>query len=86
LSRNLGLLVPVEVLQDVDRIVGVELAHALGDGLGFELVEDLFADRVVDLGQRREIEVAAHELDEARAVLRVERLESAPTSASCRSA
>ena len=53
----------------------VEVAHALGDGRRLELLEDLLADGLVDLGQRGEIEVAAEELDEARAVLGLERLE-----------
>ena len=40
-----------------------------------QLFEDLLADGVVDLGQRREVEVRAHQLDQARAQFRIERLE-----------
>ena len=58
-----------------DRVVGIELAHALGDGLRRQLLEDFLADGVVDLGQRREVEVAPHQLDQARAQFRVERLD-----------
>ena len=40
-----------------------------------KLVEDFFADRVVDFGQRREVEVLPHQFDEARPQLRIERLD-----------
>ncbi len=46
-----------------------------GDGLGRQLLEDFLADRVVDLGQRGEVEVVPHQLDQARAQLRIERLD-----------
>ena len=75
LLEDVGLLVLRQVLQDVDGVVGIELADALGDGLGRQLLEDLLAHRVVDLGERGEVERAAHQLDQARAQLRIERLE-----------
>ena len=42
---------------------------------GLELLEDVLADGLVDLGQRREVEVAAEELDQPRPVVRLQRLE-----------
>ena len=41
----------------------------------WQFLEDLLADRVVDLGQRREVEVAAEELDELRPRLRLQGLD-----------
>ena len=64
-----------QVLEDVGGVVGIEVADAFGDGLRRQLFEDFLADRVVDLGERREVELAAHQLDEARAQLRIERLD-----------
>ena len=75
LVEDLGLVLLVEALEDRDGVVRVEVAHALGDGRRLELLEDFLADRLVDLGQGGEIEIAAEELDEARAVLGLERLE-----------
>ncbi len=75
LLEDLGLLVLRQVFEDRDRVVGIELAHALGDRFGRQLVEDLLADRIVDLGQRGEVEVAPHQLDQARSQLRIERLD-----------
>ena len=57
LVEDFRLLVLRQVLEDDDGVVGIELAHAFGHGLGRQLLEDLLADRVVDLGQRGEIEV-----------------------------
>ena len=42
---------------------------------GGKLFEDLLADGVVDLGQRREVEIRAHQLDQARTQFRIERLD-----------
>ena len=75
LFEDFGLLLFRQVLQDGDGVVGIELAHAFGDGLGRQLFEDFLADGVVDLGQRREVEVGAHQLDQARAQFRIERLD-----------
>src|SRR5215813_11367135 len=75
LLQNLGLLVLRQVRQDGHRIVGFELAHAFGHRLGRQLFENLFADGVVDLGQRRKIEVVAHQLDQLGTQLRLERLD-----------
>jgi hypothetical protein len=62
-------------VQDVDRIVGIELAHTFRDRLRLKLFEDLLAHGVVNFGQRREVEVLAHQLNELRAELRIERLD-----------
>ena len=75
LLEDLGLILLRQVLEDGDGVVGIELAHALGDGLGRQLFEDLLADGVVDLGQRGEVEIRAHQLDQARAQIRIERLD-----------
>ena len=76
LLEDLGLVLLRQVFQDVDRVVGVHVADALGDGLGRQLFENLLAHRVVDFGQGREVEGAAHELDQARAQLGVERFQN----------
>ena len=75
LLQNLGLLVLRQILEDGHRIVGIELAHAFGHGFGRQLFEDFLAHGVVDLGQRRKIEVVPHQLDQAGTQLRVERLD-----------
>ena len=74
-SRTSALLLVVEAFENGDRVVGIEVAHALGDGRGLEILEDFLADRLVHLGQRREVEGGAQQLDQARAVLRLEGLE-----------
>ena len=75
LLEDLGLVLLRQVFEDVDRVVGIEIAHALRDGPGLEFLEDLLAHRVVDFGQRREVEVLAHQLDQLRAQLGIERLD-----------
>ncbi len=64
-----------QVFDDVGRIVGIEIADAFGDDLGGNLVEDLLADRVVNLGQRGEVELAPQQLDKARPELAIKRLD-----------
>jgi hypothetical protein len=56
-------------LQQFDGVVGFQFAHALRDRLGFELFEDLLADRIVDLVQRREVEIGTRQLHQADAVI-----------------
>ena len=53
-----------------DGVVGIEIADAFGDGLRRQLLEDFLAHRVVDLGQRGEVEIAAQQFDEAAAAAR----------------
>ena len=43
--------------------------------LGRQLFEDFLADRVVDLGERGEVELAAQQFDEARPQVGIERLD-----------
>ena len=73
--ENFGLLVLQQVREDGHGIVGIELAHAFGHRLGRQFCEDLFADGIFDLGQRREIEVASHQLDQLGTQLGLERLD-----------
>src|SRR5262249_39443093 len=75
LLENLGLLVLRQVREDGHCVVGIEFAYAFGHRLSGQLFEDLFADGVVDLGQRRKIEVVPHQLDQPGTQLRVERLD-----------
>ena len=75
LLEDFGLLLLRQVFEDVRRVVGIEVADALGDGLGRQLFEDLLADGILDLGERGEVELAAEQLDEARAQVGIERLD-----------
>ena len=52
-----------------------ELADALGHRLRRQGLEDLDAERLVELGQRGEVEVVAEEADQRRPFLGVERLQ-----------
>src|SRR5262249_43952095 len=63
LLQDLRLLFLWQILEQFGRVVGVELAHALRDGLRRQFLEDVLADRVVDFRQRREVELRAHQLD-----------------------
>ena len=76
-SRHLGSRMARILSHDpaIDRVVGVEVAHAFGDRLGRERLEDLLADRIVDLGQSGEVEVATEQRDQPGALVTVERLE-----------
>jgi len=62
--QNLGLLLGLERLQNGDGVVALQLAHALGERLDRQLLQNIFAGRFADLGERREIEVGAHEFDQ----------------------
>ena len=74
-GEHLLAVLLVEVGDDLDRVVGIELADDLGDLLVRDRFEDFAADGVVDLGQRHPVEVVAHEADELVALLRIERLQ-----------
>ena len=65
LFEILRLLVLGEVFENGHRIVGFNVAHAFGDGLRRQLVENFLAHRVVYFGERGEIEVDAEQLDQA---------------------
>ncbi len=77
--RNLGkdrrLLGRLEVLQDGDGVVGIEIADALGDVARRQVLEDLHADRLVELGERGEVEVVAEKADQPGTLVGVERLD-----------
>ena len=73
LFQDFHLVGFVEVFEQFDRVVGLELANALRDRLGFELFEDFLADGVVDLVQRREVEIGAGQFHQADAVIGLER-------------
>ena len=75
LLEDFGLLFLRQVLEDRDGVVGFELADALRHRLRRQLIEDLVAHGVVDLGQRGEVEVDAEQLDQPRALLRLQRLD-----------
>ena len=75
LVENFGLLVLGQVFEDVDGVVRIELAHPLGDRFGRELFENLFANRIVDFNQGGEVEIGAHQFDQPRALVRIERFE-----------
>ena len=76
-GQNLLAVLLVEIGDDLDRVVGIELADGFGDLLVRDRLEDLAADGVVDLRQRDPVEIVAHQADELVALLRVERLEHA---------
>src|SRR5262249_27292536 len=75
LLEDLGLLVFRQILEDRNSVVGFELADTFCDRLRRQLVEDLVANRVVDLGERRKIEIDAEQPHEARALLGLQRLD-----------
>ena len=64
LGEDVGLVLLVEILDDVDRLVRVELLQRLGDRLVRHLLEHLVAHAFVELGQRRGVEVVAKHGDE----------------------
>ncbi len=75
LREDLGLLVLRQIFEDRHRVVGFEFTHAFCHGLRRQLFEDFFAHRVIDLGERGEVEVDAEQFDQARPLLRFERLD-----------
>ena len=75
LGEDVGLLFLVEVLDDVDRIVGIELLERLGHLLGGHRLQHLVAHRLIELGQRGRVEVVAEGLDEATALLGAQQLD-----------
>ena len=64
-----------QVFKNVGRVIGIEVANALGDGFRLQLFENFFADGVIDLGQRREVEFAAQQFDKARPRVGIERFD-----------
>src|SRR5262249_23711914 len=62
----------VQSLEQFDGIVRFKLANALGYRLRLELFEDFLAYGVVDLVQRREVEISARQLDQPDTIVRIE--------------
>ena len=75
LLEDLGLLVLRQVFEDRHRVVGFDVAHALGDGLRRQLVENFLAHRVVHFGERGKVEIDAEQFDQARALFGIERFQ-----------
>jgi hypothetical protein len=75
LGEDVRLLVLVEILEQIDRVVGIELLEGLGHLLGGHVFEHLIAHRFVELGQRRGVEVLAESGNERPALLRAEQLD-----------
>ena len=48
--------------------------NALDDGLGGQFVENVLAHRIINFGQSRKVEIAPHQLDEARTQVMLKRL------------
>ncbi len=73
LFEDFLLVLLVEASEQFDGVVGFQFANALRDRLRFEFLEDFLADGVIDLVQRREIEIRAGQFDEVDAVVGFER-------------
>ena len=59
------LVLVVEVLDQRDRVVGVELAGDIGDLLRFHRIEQVFADVIVQLGKHVGTDDPGQRLDQA---------------------
>ena len=70
LFEDLFLILFIERFEQFDGIVGFEFANTFGDRFRLELLEDFLANGVVDLVQRREVEIRAGHFDKAYTVLR----------------
>ena len=75
LGKDVGLLVLVEVLEQIDGFVGIELLQRLCHLLGRHVLQHLIAHPLVELGQRRGLEVVAEHGDEDAARLRTQQLD-----------
>ncbi len=75
LRQDLVLVLLVEVLEDVDGVVGIEFLHRLRDLRVGHVVDDVEADRLVDFGQRREVEILAEQIDQRPPLLGQQRFE-----------
>lgn len=75
LVEDFVLLFLRQAFENVDGIVQIEFAHALGDGFGRQLIENFFAHRMVDFGQRGKIEIVPQQRDQLGPLVRVERFE-----------
>ena len=73
--EHFRLLFGLQRVENGDRVVAFEIAHRLGERLDRQLLEDLLARRLADLGQRGEVELLAHQRDELLARVVIEKLE-----------
>ena len=69
------LLGLVEILDQIDHVVGFEVPDRAGQRLGAERGDDLLAQALVELGEHLAVEIAAQGLDDPGAVLRADLLE-----------
>ena len=74
-AQHGALLVLLDVLDDRDRVVGLELAGDLGDLVRLERVEQLLADLVVHLGEHVAVEDVGERRGERAPVVAVDQLE-----------
>ena len=75
LGEDVRLLFLVEVLDDIDRFVGIELLKRLRHLFGGHHFEHLVAHRLVELRQRRGIEVGPERGDQRAALFGAEQLD-----------
>ncbi len=75
LFQDLFLVLLVEAFQQFDGIVGLEFANAFGDRRWLEFLQDFLADGVIDLVQRREVEIGAGQFDQPGPQIGLKRLD-----------
>jgi hypothetical protein len=75
LVEDLGAIFLRHILEDRDRVVGFDVAHAFRHRLRRQLFENFVAHRIVHLGERGEVEVDAEQFDQARAAGRLQRFQ-----------
>ena len=73
LFQDFFLVLLVEAFEQFDGVVGFQFANALGDRLRLEFLEDFLADGVIDLVERREVEIGAGQFDQLDAIVGLER-------------
>ena len=73
--EDLGPLFLRQILEDRHGVVGHDVAHAFRHRLRRQLFENFLAHRIVDLGQRGEVEVDAEQFDQPRAMVGIERFQ-----------
>ena len=65
----------LHVLDEVERVVGVELLDRRGDDRVGQRLHQCVAHRLVEFGQRFDVEAAAQRSDEAHAVILLQRFD-----------
>ena len=68
LFQDLFLVLFVEAFEQFDSVVGFQFANAFGNRLRLEFLKDFLADGVIDLVQRREVEIRAGQFNQVDAV------------------